>query len=208
MTFLNAEDYFDRLNPSLTKIMKINQQNAKVCKNPAVAKENFDANFRYGCFCGKGYPYIIHKSKKSYKKLNRREREELISQYYKIKPYDSIDELCMKHDICFIYEGREDQICNTAIYDGLRGLEEYFEKERRGKNPKRARRCQRLVSDISSIFGTVFGAGDNISPMKFGIFAMITTPMTVVSKGIQKSAKMLDDGSTYPLANEKCDIDE
>ncbi len=202
-----AEDYFNRLNSSLTKEMRLNRDRAEVCKNPAVAKENFDSDFRYGCFCGKNYPKITHPSKKSYRKLNRREREELISLYYKIKPYDNIDELCMKHDICYIYEGREDQICNDALYDGLRDLERKFEKQRYTKNFKKARKCQRLVSDISSVFGTIFGAGDNISPFKFGLFAMITTPMTIASKTIQQSSRMIDDEPTYPLANEKCNID-
>ncbi len=203
--FIYSEDYFNRLNPSPTKEMRLNIKNAKVCKNPAIAKENFDSDFKYGCFCGKNYPKITHPSKKSYKRLNRREREELISLYYKIKPYDDIDKLCMEHDICYIYEGREDQVCNDALYDGLRDLEREFEKKR---DSKKARRCKRLTSDISSVFGTIFGAGDNISPFKFGLFAMITTPMTIATKSIQQSSRMIDGEPTYPLANEKCNIED
>ena len=197
----NAEDYFYRLNPSPTKDMKLNKKNARTCKNPAVAKENFDIDFHYGCFCGKKYPNIRHSSGKTYKHLNRKEREELIAKYYKIKPYDDIDKLCMKHDICFIYEGREDQLCNDAIYNGLRNLEKNFEQQSQNKKSKR---CQRLAIDISSVFGTIFGIGDNISPIKFALFVVVTTPITIVSKGIQKSSRMLNSDSTYPLANEKC----
>ena len=206
--YLNAGDYFDRVNPPMTKEMKINQRDAKPCAYPIVAKETFSSDFRYGCFCGKGYPDIKSPSNKKYSQLNYQERKELVSQYYKIKPYDSIDELCMKHDICYIYKGREDQSCNDALYNSLRDLEEYFKRESRLNKSKKALRCKRLALDISSVFRTIFGAGDNISFIRFGFFGMVTTPMLVASKVIQEPSRIFYNSSIYPLLGERCNIDE
>ena len=111
---LSADD-FSSLNPPLAEEMKMNQKGAKECNSPSKVKNRFTKNFQYGCFCGKDYPHIRHKSNKNYKKLNRKERMELITEYYKIKPYDSIDESCMKHDICFIYRGGEEQVLLNLI---------------------------------------------------------------------------------------------
>jgi len=205
--YLNAGEYFNRLNPPMTQEMKINQKNAKPCEYPIVAKENFSSDFRYGCFCGKGYPAIKYPSNKKYSELNYQERKKLVSQYYKIKPYDSIDELCMKHDICYIYKGREDQRCNDALYNSLRSLEEYFKRESRLTKSKKALRCKRLTLDISSVFKTIFGAGDNISLIRFGFFTMVTTPMIIASKAIQEPSRMFYSNSVYPLIGEKCTLD-
>jgi hypothetical protein len=203
-TQLNADD-FSLLNPSLTKEMKTNREHAILCKNPATAKENFSDTFSYGCFCGKGYPNIKHSSKKSYKKLNRKQREELIAQYYLIKPYDSIDEICMKHDICYIYRGREDQACNDAIYHSFKEIQHLF-RAKENKNDPKQKQCRVLASDMASFFRTIFGTGENISMMRFGTFAM-TTFMVMARKSIQKSSGMLDSVEDYPSSGEKCLIE-
>ena len=200
-TQLNADD-FKRLNPSLTEDMKTNRKNATVCSNPAKAKENFSDTFSYGCFCGKGYPNVKHASKKSYKRLNHSQREELITQYYLIKPYDSIDEICMKHDICYIHRGREDQACNDAIYHSFKEIQGMFRAKESKSDPKQ-KQCRVLVSDMASFFRTIFGTGENISMMRFGTFAM-TTFMVMARKSVQKSSGMLDSEDDYPLAGERC----
>lgn len=197
-------DDFERLNPMMTKEMKKAQEKAEPCATPAVAEEKFDDGFRYGCFCGKGYPEIVHPSKKHYTKLNREETEELITQYYAVKPYDSIDEACMKHDICYIYRGGEDEMCNDAIYTTLREVEDaFFEVRMHKKNYEKEEQCRALASDIGSYFKTIFGVGDNVSMFRFGMRAM-TTPLTVASKAVQKTAHGMNDDPTYPLAGETC----
>jgi hypothetical protein len=206
LNFLYAND-FARLNSSPTIQMLQNQKNAKPCSNPAKAKENFDSDFRYGCFCGKKYPNIVSDNNESYQTLGRVQRDKLIEKYYKIKPYDDIDALCMQHDICYIYEGREDQLCNDVMYSSLRDLSDKFYEQARGEDSNsKAMRCQRLSSDIGAIFKTIFGAGDNLSMMRFGMFMMINTPMTMVSKGIQKASHGMNDSPTYPLEGERCNL--
>jgi len=198
---------FDRLNSSPTQEMLLNKKNSKLCNNPAMAKENFDNDFKYGCFCGKNYPNLKSDTKKEYKYLSRMEKDKLISKYYLIKPYDDIDNMCMQHDICYIHEGREDQLCNDVLYSEMRLLSNKFYEEARGQDSNsKAMRCERLSSDIAVIFKTIFGAGNNLSMMRFGMFMMVNTPMTVMSKGIQKMSHGMNDSSLYPLPNEKCDL--
>jgi hypothetical protein len=207
LTFIHADD-FERLNPRLTKEMKESQEHAKLCASPAVAKEKFDDTFRYGCFCGKGYPDIKHASGKKYTKLNRSETEELIAQYYEIEPYDSIDEVCMKHDICYLYRGGEDQICNDAIYNNLREIEDaFFQVRLKKKNYKKEEQCRILASDMGSFFKTIFGVSDNASMFHIGML-MVTTPITLASKGVQKTAHGMNRDSSYPLKGEKCLVNE
>ena len=189
----------------LTLKIRTNQAEATVCSHPKVAKENFTPTFGYGCFCGKNYPNILHPSKKDYKDLNDKEREELIGQYNLIKPYDSIDALCKKHDICYIKRGEADQGCNDDIYHNLKELKSQFKAQERENNPT-AKQCRILVSDMASFFRTIFGVGDNISILRSGVFAM-TTPMTIMSKGLQKTTGILSDNSNYPDEGIKCIVD-
>ncbi len=206
VTFVSADE-FDRLNSSPTSLMLENIKQAKECDSPFVAKENFDSDFRYGCFCGKNYPNLISDTHKSFRNLDRDEKDALIAKYYLIKPIDSIDEVCMKHDICYIYEGRKDQLCNDAFYTELRKIsDKFYEIAQEDRNSSKAMRCQRLASDIGVVFKTIFGSGDNLSMMRLGMFMMINTPMTIMSKGIQKSSHLMNDEPLYPLPNERCTL--
>ena len=196
-TSLNANEPMLKIRQSHTEAM--------VCSHPKVAKENFTPTFGYGCFCGKDYPHISHPSQKNYKDLNDKERKELIDLYYRIKPYDSIDAICQKHDICYIEKGGENQSCNDDIYHNLKVLKRAFKAEERNNNPT-AKQCRILVSDMASFFRTIFGTGDNVSLFRSGIFAM-TTPFTIMSKGVQKTTGILSDNSNYPDEGIKCIID-
>jgi len=197
-------DDFERLNPMMTEEMKQAEETAEPCASPAVAKEKFGDDFRYGCFCGKGYPQIKHPSKKYYTKLNRIEREALISKYYAIKPYDSIDEVCMKHDICYIYRGGADEMCNDAIFNSMRELEDAFSNVRyQKKEHKKEDRCRALASDIGSVFTTIFAESNNHSLFDFGM-KMMTTSIIVGSKEFQKFLYEMNGNPTYPLEGEKC----
>lgn len=198
-------DDFDRINSSANQQMIHNMKNAKLCQSPAIAKENFSDNFKYGCFCGKDYPSIISKTKKSYKKLNRKEKDELIERYYSIKPYDDIDALCMKHDICYIYAGRKDQTCNDFLFEAMNDLSRgFYEVVKKDGVDSKAMRCQRLSTDIGDVFKTVFALSENRSIMGFGISMLINTPIKVVSKGIQKTSSGANGEAVYPLEGERC----
>ncbi|RUM68779.1 MAG: hypothetical protein DSZ05_00540 [Sulfurospirillum sp.] len=203
---LAAKDHFSDLNPPLTDKMKESKAHAKVCKKPAIAEEKFDKSFRYGCFCGEHYPDIKDPSLKPPEYLTYTQRKELIARYYRIKPYDTIDEACMQHDICYVYNGTDNQECNDAFYATLRDIYDAYEKTKEGQQPgTKAWRCKILASDMSSIFRTIFTAGDDISASRFSIFAMIT-PFTIANKIMQKSALSVSERSGYPLPFERCII--
>ncbi len=203
---LHSDNPFNDLNPPMTEEMKANQKKAHPCKNPAIAEEKFDKSFRYGCFCGENYPDIKDPSLKPPEYLTYSKRKRLIARYYKIEPYDTIDEACRQHDICYIYNGTDNQACNDAFYRRLRQIYDAYDATPEGKKSgTKAWRCKMLASDLSAIFKTIFTAGDDISASRFSIFAMIT-PFSIATKMVQKTALSVAERSGYPLPFEKCDI--
>ncbi len=202
-----AQSDFSDLNPPLDERMKEAIAQAKECKNPAVAEEKFDQRFRYGCFCGKNYPDIKDPSLKPPQYLTYSERKALIARYYAIKPYDTIDAACQQHDICYIYNGEDNQACNDAFYRRMQEIYNAYESTDAGQKPgTRAWRCKILASDLSAIFRIIFAAGEDISASRFSIFAMIT-PFSIATKIVQKSALSVSERSGYPLPFERCNIE-
>ena len=195
VNLLNAVD-FTELNPEPTKAMLLSEANATVCSSPSFPTTKFTKTFAYGCFCGQNYPALEHPSKKHYTDMNQTQREELIVQYYAVKPYDDIDAVCLQHDICYLYKGEEAQVCNDSIYSSLRDLEKTFKSNYRdNKRNKKQRRCKNLSSDMASVFKTIFTVTENTSLARKGAFT-INTPITLISK--------LFRNSSYPKENEIC----
>ena len=204
---LFAEDSFEALNPPMSEREKVLAQKANLCQNPAEAEEKFDKTFRYGCFCGENYPDIKDPSLKPPEYLTYTQRKKLIEKYYTIRPYDTIDAVCRKHDICYIYNAGEEQACDDAFYKELRKIYDAYDKTKEGAKPgTKAWRCKILASDMSAIFKTIFTAKEDISTSRFAIFSLMT-PFTIANKIVQKSALSMSDRSGYPLPFEKCDIE-
>ena len=177
---------------------------ATPCKNPAVASDNLNSKFRYGCFCGKNYPSIKHPSKKSYKELNTTQRKELIAEYQKIDAYDDIDKVCKEHDICYIIHGREANVCNDRIYSQLKTIEKIFDKA--NDNNVTNEQCKNLAFDIGSVFHTIFSPSDDENTIfDFGML-MFNGAITATNKVVQESADTLSDDNPprYPALHEKC----
>jgi hypothetical protein len=192
---LNAND-FESLNLPLTKNMIDNQATAQICNAPAVAKRKLQKNFNYGCFCGKDYPKIKHPSKKIYQKLNLTQREELIAQYYTVKPYDTIDNACMQHDICYISKGTDAQTCNDALYKNLKDIKRAFKRKAKGKrSTSQEKRCKNLSSDMSAVLKTIFTAGTDTSLPRIGALTF-NTPLIIGSKIFTRTP--------YPRKDEPC----
>jgi hypothetical protein len=190
---------FNKVNPEPTQAMLLSESNATVCENPAFPTTKFTKTFTYGCFCGQDYPALEHPSKKHYTEMNQTQRDELIVQYYAIKSYDSIDAVCFQHDICYLYNTNEEQICNDTIYSSLRDLEKKFRKNyRNNKENKEQRRCKNLSSDMASVFKTLFTVTEDTSLARKGAFT-INTPITVISKLLRNSS--------YPKKDEICNED-
>ena len=176
---------------------------ATSCKNPAVADDNLSKKFRYGCFCGENYPDIKHPSKKSYRELNTTARQELIEQYQSIDAYDSIDEACKVHDICFIKHGKQAKVCNDSIVKSLTDIKDKFSKEA-DDNVTNAQ-CRDLAFDIGSVFHTIFSpADDEDTIFDFGML-MFNGAITATNKVGQEAADTLSDNAPrYPAKGVKC----
>ncbi len=176
---------------------------ATPCKNPAVADDNLSKKFRYGCFCGENYPNIKHPSKKSYRELNSTARQELIEQYQSIDAYDSIDEACKVHDICFIKHGKQAKVCNDSIVKSLTDIKDKFSKEA-DDNVTNAQ-CRDLAFDIASVFHTIFSpADDEDTIFDFGML-MVNGAITATNKIGQEAVDTLSDNAPrYPAKGVKC----
>jgi hypothetical protein len=176
---------------------------ANPCEHPAVASDDLNAKFRYGCFCGENYPNIEHPSKKTYKELNTTQRQELIEEYQKIDAYDDIDEVCKEHDICYIYHGREAKVCNDKIYNQLNTIEEQFSKA--SDTNITNEQCKNLAFDIGSVFNTIFSPSDDEDTFfDFGML-VVNGAITASNKVLQESADtMSDNAPRYPAINKKC----
>ena len=173
------------------------------CQEPAVASDDLNKKFRYGCFCGENYPNIKHASKKSYRDLNQTERKELIDVYQKIDAYDDIDEVCKEHDICYITHGREAGVCNDTIYNKLSSIEKKF--DRASDENISNEQCKNLAYDIASVFHTIFSPSDDEDTVfDFGML-MVNGAVTVGNKVLQESADTISDNAPrYPSKNSKC----
>jgi len=179
--------------------------NATPCEHPAVASDDLNQKFRYGCFCGEEYPSLQHPSKKSYKELNLKERNELIVEYQKIDAYDDIDAVCKAHDICYLKHGREAKVCNDRIYNQLNRMEEAFSRESEDNITKE--QCKNLAFDIASVFHTIFSPSDDEDTFfDFGML-MVNGAITAGNKVLQESVDTFDDTeSRYPKKDTKCNL--
>jgi len=187
---------FEKLNLALNQAMKENQDKAQPCKSPALAEKNFLKSFHYGCFCGKNYPNIKHPSHKEYQDLTLNERQELIAQYYKIKPFDDIDTVCMQHDICYLSQGKKSQSCNNSLYKELKKIKHAFRNTSKRKEPH-IKRCRHLSTDMALVFKTIFTLGEDFSLSKLFTLS-VSTPFSLTSGFIHSF--------DYPKKDERCNI--
>ena len=179
----------------------------KSCDYPAVATDDFGKKFRYGCFCGENYPNIQHPSKKNYRDLNITQKQELISQYKAIAPYDDIDKVCQEHDICFIILGRKAESCNDTIYSELNSLEDKFHQKESKENYYE--QCANLANDMASVFHTIFAPSDDDDTLFDMGILMINGAVTAFNKAFQESLDILTkEEDRYPPAGVKCNISE
>ena len=196
---------FEKINPPPTEIMLKNQLKANSCSAPIAANEELSEDFKYGCFCGKEYPKVYNTSTQDFKKLDKKQRLELIESYFLVKPYDDIDAVCKQHDLCYLYQGKQAKSCNNAIYNDLHNLVKKFKKLNQTVENKQ---CQNLSLDIASVFKTIFASADDTSIFDMGSL-MYHTAVSLASKTLEESVDtILDQGKLYPNKNYKCLINK
>ena len=189
------------LSPEIVKI-----RDNKPCASPAPASQKITPSWKYGCFCGKGHPPLIHPSERQGSALSESERNELILEYYAIKPLDDIDAACRAHDICWILNGRSEIACNKAFRDAmdeirsnLRSRIGWFDTE------TTEWRCSILALDMAFTSNTIMegDSGDMSMRISNWLSKMLTSPLVVLYGGIHLFSSAI---SAYPNAAERCDM--
>ena len=178
---------------------------AQPCANPAVAREEVSRSFKYGCFCGAGYPGLKHPSGRDGQNLSPPERNELIAGYLRIKPIDDIDAACQAHDICQILNGRPELACNIAFKSRLDELRQAWNADLGWIGAERPEyRCGRLALDMSFATATVMeGLSNDVAEQTASdVTKAASLPFTA---GYALVAQFGGTPSPhYPLAGERC----
>jgi hypothetical protein len=93
------------LYPDFSEDLRAVEMRAESCEKPADPDIREGSHFRYGCFCGGGFP----------EGLTAPDTATLITKYYSIRPHDDIDAACRDHDVCWILRGSGFVACNGVL---------------------------------------------------------------------------------------------
>jgi len=178
------------LTPPSSRMLRRALAHAEVCSDPAPARVNVSPGFRYGCFCGSGYPGLARETGKRPKDMTPREREKLIARYYAVKPMDAIDAACRAHDVCWIWNGRHAVACNEAFGSAMRALRGDFKDA--GQS-----RCANLALDMQMAASYVLPSAS----WRDRAEKVLWSPVTAVQAAIVQSGALLD---SYPHPDERC----
>jgi hypothetical protein len=96
--------------------------------SPESATRTLGRDWRYGCFCGIGWPdFHIHGKAES--SLSPDEFAGLYQRYEALKPIDRIDAVCKRHDMCWLAHKRAESSCNVGYAKNMEDLRvEWTEK--------------------------------------------------------------------------------
>ena len=178
------------LTPPSSRTLRRALARAEVCRDPAPARVNVSPGFRYGCFCGAGYPGLARETGKRPKDMTPREREKLIARYYLVEPVDALDAACRDHDVCWIWNGRHAVACNEAFGSTMRTLRRAFQES--GQD-----RCANLALDMQMAASYVLPSASWWDRAE----KVLWSPVTAVQAVIVQSGVLRD---TYPHPGELC----
>ncbi|HET9298783.1 MAG TPA: hypothetical protein VFO11_02485 [Candidatus Polarisedimenticolaceae bacterium] len=178
------------LAPPSSRTLRRALARAEVCADPAPARVKVSPGFRYGCFCGGGYPGLARETGKRPKDMSSHEREKLIARYYAVKPVDALDEACRDHDVCWIWNGRHAVACNQAFGSTMRALRGTFKDA--GQD-----RCANLALDMQMAASYVLPSASWWDRAE----KVLWSPVTAVQAVIVQSGALRD---TYPHRGEVC----
>jgi hypothetical protein len=182
---------------------------AKECADPIPAKKLLSPKFKYGCFCGGGYPSNSwEKAGNKMSDKSAKDRLKLIEEeYYTIKPVDDIDAACQDHDICYVLRGRSEYWCDSELHDRLKTMRKVFRNgvsEFAYDPPDTPElRCSNLTNDIDMAAMSLFpsGSGQWLMGWTMRIFKVVTLPLT----GIFVAATAVD-WDNYPKNGNRCNL--
>ena len=178
------------LTPPSSRMLRKALRHAETCGDPAPARVNVSPRFRYGCFCGAGYPGLAGETGERPKDMTPKEREKLIARYYAVKPVDALDAACRAHDVCWIWNGRHAVACNEAFENTMRRLRAAF---REGGQD----RCAHLALDMQMAASYVLPSAS----WRDRAEKVLWSPVTAVQAVLVQSGVL---GGSYPHADELC----
>lgn len=186
----HAKRHVELIPPSSRALRKA-LAHAEVCSDPAPARVKVSPGFRYGCFCGAGYPGLARDQRP--RDMTPRQREKLIARYYAVKPVDAIDAACQAHDVCWIWNGRHAVACNEAFGDTMRGLRREFKDAGRT-------RCATLALDMQMAASYVLPSAS----WRDRAEKVLWSPVTAVQAVMVQSGVL---HGSYPRDGERCESD-
>lgn len=185
------------------------------CPSPATAKHKINKHFKYGRFCGKGYPGFKHTSGKSEENLSVSEKRELALDYYRIRPTDDIDTVCQAHDVCWLLNPNNQLQCNENFEQAIHDIRQAMDRDlakRKSWWPSTyvntiQFRCSSLALDMEFASLTIF---ENKSDNKTSEIASSATrffwaPITAL---YAFGYFLMSGMPSYPHENEWCSVAE
>ena len=150
----------------------VSGQDRKQSENSAIAPPALKI---YGNFCGPGNPAIQAKT-----------RSERIAALKAIKPYDSLDGYCQRHDICYQLTHLLNMDCDKTLIRRVRALASAHRdagKTAAGKMVDQHRYCTTLADTVADYFETFHPSHRTATSVEdFIAWArrVISTPLSVI----------------------------
>ena len=189
-------------------ILEKSLNTAKQCENPVAAQVKLNREFKYGCFCGLGHPLIEVDNDVNISTLDDKDKIELASKYYSIKPIDSIDQACRDHDVCWILRGDGSGECNDAFRGRIEYLQDKFgERTPLMDNKSVNWRCGIMADDMHAAFLSyavkdIYEDSAKTKSKSIGKLAgLVFGPLYILP------ASILWAGDNYPRASDRCMAD-
>lgn len=178
---------------------------AEVCLHPVPAKITVSPKFKYGCFCGGGYPDYTVSPIEGEADGDRLRRVAL--RYYSVKPFDDVDAVCQRHDICYLLNPNARLECNESFQEELESMRKLFKSQIEFWTVDAYQfRCQILINDLTIAANGFMPASSEVPGRTVGTWfgRGIASPMLVFAAGARATGGGLF--GEYPYIDEACNI--
>jgi hypothetical protein len=189
--------------PPLTAVLAEARANAVVCESPAPALRVPKSSFRYGCFCGAGWPALDLKSTPIAGESSTDRRERLIAKYYSIKPIDDIDAACQAHDVCWTFHDGPRAECNEQFGKTMNYMFELFSRAPSTLTTSLSDRCRWLAADLGTAKDFFMESKDELGKgdPSLGLGRFLAFPSLLLILPSMAWGTVVD---IYPAPNDRC----
>ena len=189
--------------PPDTAILAEARANAKACESPAHARRTPKTSFRYGCFCGAGWPALDLPSTRTAGESSKDQKDRLIAKYYSIQPIDDIDAACQAHDVCWTFHGGPRAECNEQFRKAMDHMFETFLRAPSTFTISLDDRCRWLAADLGTandfFMESQYAEGKGDPSLSLGRFLAFPSLLLLLPSIAWGSVVNI-----YPAPNERC----